>query len=163
MKGQMPRISALVIFCKSDNLQSRWQLNPSAVEKIETSWHQNARCPTGRKWLVCTCAILSRIQDLLQFKNALFGHFFCFLTTFCCCVAYFRFLCNIFLSFLYFCSKIVNTRQKWGICCELATTRLKKNVEVILRRLLTPCLPLTSDFTNTALCLTRCVWVLILF
>ena len=91
-----------------------------------------------------------------------FWTFFCFLTTFCCCVAYFRFLCNIFLSFLYFCSKIVNTRQKWGICCELATTRLKKNFEVILRWFLTPCLALTSDFTNTALCLTRCVWVLIL-
>ena len=29
MNGQMPRIAALVIFCKSDNLQSRWQLNPN--------------------------------------------------------------------------------------------------------------------------------------
>ena len=42
MKGQMPRISALVIFCKSDNLQSRWQLNPSTVEKIETLFCKNS-------------------------------------------------------------------------------------------------------------------------
>ena len=42
MKGQMPRIAALVIFCKSDNLQSRWQLNPSAVEKIETLFCKNS-------------------------------------------------------------------------------------------------------------------------
>ena len=46
MNGQMPRISALVIFCKSDKLQSRWQINPNSVEKK----YQNIFCKTIERY-----------------------------------------------------------------------------------------------------------------
>ena len=139
----MPRIAALVIFCKSDNLQSRWQLNPSAVEKIETLFCKNSdkyfantvkdilkvvkvaqQVATKSEllgtrsqmsnWTKMACLYMRYFVANSRFVAILIctGHFFFFVTTFCCCVAYFRFLCNIFPSFLYFCSKIVNTRQK---------------------------------------------------
>ena len=56
MNGQMPRISALVIFCKSDKLQSRWQINPNSVEKK----YQNIFCKTIERYFA------NMLKDILQ-------------------------------------------------------------------------------------------------
>ena len=61
MKGQMPRISALVIFCKSDNLQSRWQLNPSAGEKIKTLF-----CKNSDKYFANTVKDILKVEKVAQ-------------------------------------------------------------------------------------------------